>query len=116
FGFSPPGYFCFSIEFVALGFPIARPGKARGLNVAALFGRLERRELRRGVHRGWNQREGQAGSSTTSELKGGRHRIRSWPNHRPERVRNCQTNAMAYGESPRGQVHFDIQRVSLIGD
>ena len=60
FGFSRPRYFCFAIEFIALGFPIARPGKARGLNVVALFGRLGGRESGRGVHRGWNERQGQA--------------------------------------------------------
>ncbi len=54
FGLSTPGDFCFSIEFVALSFPIAGPGKANGLNVVALFGRLGERELRCGVHGRWN--------------------------------------------------------------
>ena len=53
--------------------------------------------------------------AVASEFKRCCHRIGSGQDHRPQRVRNRQPDAMALGENPRGQVHHDVERIELSG-
>src|SRR5580658_4270744 len=57
--FSAPSHFGLGIDFIALGFPIARPKRTLVLNVAAFFRWLGGRKLWGGIHRGWDQRQRQ---------------------------------------------------------
>ena len=67
----------------------------------------------------WGRAGGSSGTSGSSnrEVFGppshnrSRHRIRRRPNHRPQRIRNRQANAMAVGKDPTGDVQLDRKHI-----
>ena len=61
-----------------------------------------------------HDRQGQA-RPVASQFERGGHRIGRGQDHRPQRVRNRQPDAMAFGENPRSQVHHDIERIDFAG-
>src|ERR1700674_5310410 len=85
------------------------------MDVGSFLGQLRRLESWRSSTMQRHDGKHQSRSIASAKFQRYGHRVRSRQNHWPERVRNCDADAMALGENPRSQVHFNIEWIHPAG-